>query len=160
MQPLSITYEYIRPNSTIPWHYEFIEKSKDPQLSEIRKEYFTMRLEDMNGKTGWLLKYENHPTDPHIMYMKHYIYGSTEESIDHQGFLYNLKYGYRCKKFVDWAIEYNRQHGITKRRMEFHTNRNSIIDERLESLVIVRSQQLGRTPGFLLRTQHTPEDCK
>lgn len=157
MQQLSITYEAKRPNASIPWAIDYIEKSKDPALASIRKEYFKLRMET-NGKHGWTIVYHQ-TNDPLILNMHQYFEHATPESLDHLGFLYNIKYGSLWKNFLAWRDEYNKEHGIGVRKTEFHTPQNAILDTRLESLVIVRSQQTGQTPGFLTRNRHNPGDC-
>jgi hypothetical protein len=154
MQQLSITYEAKRPNASIPWSVEYIEKTKDPALAGIRKEYFKHRMET-NGKHGWKIVYA-HSDDPLVFIMHHYFDHATLESIDHQGFLCNLKFGHQWQNFIEWRNKYNLQHGITVRKLDIHDTKNAILDPKLEEMVIYRSQQTGQTPGFLTRSLHNP----
>lgn len=124
---LAIVYEFRRPDTTVPWNFEYIQLTTDPEL-QLARSHFYRYIEITNGRYGWYAKFEQDLTNPSLSFLRLTYTGATSESINHQSRLYFDRYISEFEEWIKWASQYNAAHFITRVRYEdILTNSNSFL---------------------------------
>lgn len=160
-QIISNSYKFFRPDTTVPWHFEYIETTTDPALDSV-KEHYQKFLSITNGSTGWNSTFEI-DSDPHYCYLRQTYANATTESINHQTMLYYERYVGEFYKWIEWGTSYNAAHSITRTKVgDLLTAKNSILRPKgyVKGDVIDQTQMLDQSLLLAAHSSCNHVDCK